>query len=107
MAANIFRVNLCAIRSGGDVNGNTVQSSVNVVIGASQAPKSTTPVNLSSELRILDKGASCSLSIPVSNLAVSSQTQYTFCGRTETPGGPFEYGWEFARVQDGKRITGS
>jgi hypothetical protein len=82
MAANVFRTNLCALRTD---------------VGVSQ---------ISSEVRVLDAGARCATSTPVTSFPNPTGTQYTFFGRTENTGGPFEYTWDFARVQDGKRLSG-
>jgi hypothetical protein len=87
MAANIFRVNLCALRNptfSGDANST-----------------------LTSELRILDAGAPFSVNTPVSTMSNPSISTYNFYGRTESPGGPFIYSWDFARVQDGARLSAS
>lgn len=154
MAANIFRVNLCEIRSGdgstglqttGDstgatgsntgtnpnVNGtNTASTGTNTTgtsnsgtgnsgtgtnatgnTGSTTGTPNTTgntvipPATLTSEIRILDSNKKCSLDTPVTTFPDPKDTSYAFCGRTDTPGGPFNYSWDFVCVQDGTKLT--
>ena len=108
MAAKIFRVNMCTLRSTfNDFNSPTnVQTPVNTGTGNTSTLQKV-PSILTSEVRILDAGASCSTNTPVSNFTPASANSYTFFGRTETSGGPYTYSWEFARTQDGTKLSGS
>lgn len=103
MAANIFRVNLCGIRSGDGSTGlSTTGNGTN-----STGSVSIAPITLTSELRILDSDQKCSVATPVTTFPDPKDTSYAFYGRTETSGGPFEYAWDFVRVQDGTRLSAS
>lgn len=97
MAANIFRVNLCAIRS--DTGGAGLQTT------GIPTSNPTAPSGISSEIRILDSNLACSKTAPVTTFPDPKDTSYTFFGRTDTVGGPFTYSWDFVRAKDGVRIT--
>lgn len=43
--------------------------------------------------------------MPVTTFPDAKDTSYTFFGRTDSTGGPYEYAWDFARVQDGTSMT--
>ncbi|MDD2745471.1 MAG: PKD domain-containing protein, partial [Candidatus Gracilibacteria bacterium] len=61
--------------------------------------------DLSSQIRILDSSKTCSKTIPVTTFPDSKDTTYTFCGVTESVGGPYTYDWNFAQVQSGSTLT--
>ncbi len=77
MAANIFRVNLCALRT---TDGGTEVQPVIPVVPAKVSP------GISSEIRVLDSNGSCSVSAPVTTFSDPKDTSYTFFGRTESVG---------------------